>query len=327
MRIRNNIGGQEYIMKDNIGNESKVRIVKNDREEYKSASDIKDIFDRLFKKCLTLSARAVINMINGLYNTDYPLDSIVSYNWTEFLDDKMKKVLADTIITINGQYSYHLEAQMSNDRTIVFRVFEYGFSHAYRTREVAEGSCRLRFPKPVVIYLYYEGKVPDEYTLLLEFDEGKDIYEYKVPVIKLPDISVEEINDRKMVILIPFHLLKLRYWIHNKHMTKSSEELKKLIECDIIGSIEKNHELGNITTADEQKLKHYTLLLCEYLYRNTDSDGLEVLRDMTDHSLMTEVDILCEEYEQKIDGLQKENDGLQKELADYKVRLAKYEKV
>lgn len=93
---------------------------------------IYQIYDKIFKKILTLSSKAVINLINGLFETDYPLDSTIRYNWTEFTDDKLKRILADTILTINDIHSYHMEAQMTKDDSIIFRVFEYGFSHANR---------------------------------------------------------------------------------------------------------------------------------------------------------------------------------------------------
>ena len=98
------------------------------------STKIVTIYDKVFKKILTLSSKAIINLINGLFDTDYPLDSIITYNWTEFEDDNLKKILADTIITINGKDSYHLEAQMTKDDEIVFRVLEYGFSHANRNK-------------------------------------------------------------------------------------------------------------------------------------------------------------------------------------------------
>ena len=217
----------------------------------------------------------------------------------------------------------------------MLRVFEYGYGHANRTREVEKGKCFLRFPEPVIIYLYYESSVPDEYTLELGFEKGGKRVEYKVPVVKLPEISAEEINRRHMVILIPFHLLKLRYWIKDKKMTKSPEELRYLINHDIIGSIDENYKLGNITHADALKLKRYTQMLCEYLYVNTDAEGMEVLRKMTDQSFMTDVDVLCENYEEKLeaaekkadelqkdkDEFQKDNDELQKQVAAYKERF------
>ncbi|MCM1180892.1 MAG: hypothetical protein NC347_11585, partial [Clostridium sp.] len=91
---------------------------------------ITQIYDKTIKKILTLSSTAVVNLINGLFDTDYPKDSTITYNWTEFTNDKLKRILADTILTINGKNSYHIEAQMEKDETIIFRVFEYGYRHA-----------------------------------------------------------------------------------------------------------------------------------------------------------------------------------------------------
>ncbi|MCI7790173.1 MAG: hypothetical protein MR531_05280 [Lachnospiraceae bacterium] len=68
------------------------------------------IYDKIFKKVLTLSSKAVINFINGLFETQYSTDAKVTYNWTEFHDDNLKRILADTIITIDGCHSYHIEA-------------------------------------------------------------------------------------------------------------------------------------------------------------------------------------------------------------------------
>ena len=276
--------------------------------EEKIIEEIHQIFDKVFKKVITLSAKSVVHLINGLFGTDYPPDSTVEYNWTEFQDDMLKRILADTIITINGRHAYHLEAQIEKDNAIVFRIFAYGFGHADRNRNVEDGEYILNFPRPAVIYLYYEGQVPDEYVLKLCFEEGREEYQYHVPVIKLPEISAEELNDRKMVILIPFHLLKLRkmvkrYSAKMKRGENAQEdflrELKRLIQDDIIGSIEANHKVGNITTEDAYKLRRYTQQLWEYIQTHTEE--LKEVEEMTDESFMTDIDILCEEYEEKIE--------------------------
>ncbi len=57
------------------------------KKEFTGDSDrIVHIYDRMFKKILTLSARAVIGLINGLFGTEYPPDSTITYNWTEHHD-------------------------------------------------------------------------------------------------------------------------------------------------------------------------------------------------------------------------------------------------
>lgn len=74
------------------------------------AQPISHIYDKVFKKILTLSSKAVVNMINGLFDTDYPTDSIITYHWTEFQDNELRRILADTILTLNDKDSYHIEA-------------------------------------------------------------------------------------------------------------------------------------------------------------------------------------------------------------------------
>lgn len=283
-----------------------------------SSDEIYQIFDKVFKKIITLSSKAVVNLINGLFGTDYPLDSTITYNWTEFVDDNMKRVLADTIITINGKHSYHLEAQMEKDNSIVFRVFEYGFGHASRNRIQESGRWVMRFPKPMIIYLYYEGKVPDEYSLILEFDEGSDSYEYKVPVLKLPEVSSKELSDRQMIILVPFHVLKLRYALKQGSYFP---ELPKLILDDIIANINENVQLGNITLEDSLKLKRCCMGVSNYLSKN--HEKLEWLRDITDESLMTDNDILRKEHEDAIDDMRKEHE---KEIQEKNRQLAEMKK-
>lgn len=268
---------------------------KLNKNVQESSEEIYQIFDKVFKKILTLSSKAVINLINGMFGTDYPLESSIVYNWTEFVDDNLKRILADTILTINGINAYHLEAQMERDNSIVFRVFEYSYSHANRTHTEVDGNYVLRFPRPMVIYLYYEGIVPDEYTLKLEFEEGKNVYEYKVPVLKLPEISPQELSDQKMIILIPFHVLKLRYAL-KRGTFQDVNTLKSYILDDIIGHINKNVQLDNITLEDALKLKRYLLQLCNYLSKH--HKELEGMPDMTDESFMTDIDILCKNHEE-----------------------------
>jgi hypothetical protein len=263
------------------------------------------IYDKTFKKVLTLSSTAVINLINGLFNTHYPTDSKVTYNWTEFEDDKLKKVLADTIITINDRYSYHMEAQIENDDDIVFRVFEYSFSHALRTREHEGDKYVLQFPKPIIIYLDHAGTIPSEYTLTLDFGEQGEFC-YRVPTLDFQNISIEEINEKKLVILIPFHLLKLRHIMRKKRTEENKQALIHLIEDDIIGSINKNLSAGNITMEDARKLYTYTQMLYHHIYSRYEE--LEDVSDMTDESFMTEVDIIYEEIH-KLEAVIEEKDS------------------
>ena len=254
------------------------------------------IFDRIFKKILTLSNVAIINLINGLFKTDYPLDSTVTYHWNEFVkEDTLERRLADTILTINHKYTYHLEAQMQKDKTIVFRVFEYGYLHAIQEHD--RNHSVLHLPEPIIIYLYYEGAVPDEYVLNLNFGNQGN-FQYKVKTFKFLDTTVEELNQNKMIILIPFQLLKLRKLLEKERSEENLELLKNLIQHDIISSINKNLRLGNITQDDARRLKRLAHRLYTHLYSHYEE--MEVLNDMTDESLMLDVDVFIKERDEAL---------------------------
>ncbi len=266
--------------------------------------EINQIFDKTFKKVLTLSSKAVIRFVNGLFETDYPLDSTITYNWTEFEDKELKRILADTIITINSQYSYHIEAQVTEDNAIVFRMFDYGYAHASRTRIVEKDRMVLQFPEPKIIYLYSEGVVPEEYTLELNFGT-QGTFEYHVSILQLMQMSTEELNQKGMVILIPFELLKLRKLLKKSRSKENIVALKELLRDDIIGSINSNYEMGNISYSDAASLRAFTKIMYNQIYYNQ-YEELEEMDAMTDESYMTDIDLIIKEQDEKWEEVIKE---------------------
>lgn len=151
----------------------------------------------------------------------------------------------------------------------------------------------MRFPEPKVIYLYAEGIIPNTYSLILDFGT-QGTFEYCVDTVQLEKISVKELNQRKMIILIPFYLLSLQKIIRKKRSKENLEQLKKLIFNDILGSIEMNYEYGNITMDDASRLKNLTIALYRHLYANYEE--MEDLNDMTDESLILEYDIFLKKH-------------------------------
>lgn len=265
------------------------------------------IYDKIFKKILTLSSTAVINLINGMFDTNYSTDSTITYNWTEFADNDLRRILADTIITINAVNSYHLEAQMTEDEDIIFRVFDYGYAHATRNSIKNISSGLLRFPEPKIIYLYTKSPAPDRYDLILDFGT-QGTFLYQVSTFKYLETSPEELTRRKMIILIPFELLKLRDAMKQERSPENLELLKNLIQNDIIGSINQNLLAGNITIDDARRLRRLTQQLYDHIYSHYEE--MEELNEMTDESLMLDIDMIEKEHEQKLAALAAEKDSV-----------------
>ena len=237
---------------------------------------IRDVI--IAKRCLSISSGCTVSLINGLFDTDYPADSDVTYNWTENVDDGLGKTLADTIVTINGTHSYHCEFQMKKEGAIILRVFEYGFHHAMRNRA---GREVLEFPKPMIVYLY-DGTMPEKYSILIRFDEGTEI-EYSVPVYPYLKRSAENPRERdQLIVLLPFQLLRLRRAIKKERTEENKDALKKIITHDIVEVLEQNVSAGNIAAAEKDEIIELTQHLYRHIYGKYSNEMSEVNQTMND---------------------------------------------
>lgn len=270
---------------------------------------IYQIYDRIFKRIFTLSNLAIVNMINGLFYTNYPPDSTVTYPNKEFINTMLKKRIADMFVTINGTHTYHLEAQIQKDNNIVLRVIDYGFQYALAN---SDDEINLRFPEPMVIYLSNENNIPEESVIYLDFGtQGK--FEYRVKNFVYLKHDTVELNQRKLVILIPFQLLHLKEIIHKKPTRENFLKLQELIQHDILESVEANLKVGNITLEDANQLRELTRQLYDHLYVHYyEIGGCEDMKPLLEGALELPMD----KYRIRIDELERENERIRKEAEE-----------
>lgn len=286
--------------------------------------EIYQIYDRIFKRIFNLSDIAIINLINGIFETNYPLNSKVSFPNKEYVNRNLKRKFADLFIVINGDV-YHIEAQMTKDETIVLRAFEYCFYNALENRESDDV---LKFPEPVVIYLDDIENVPETSTLTIEFGK-QESFVYRVNNFLYQKKEIEELNQKKMVILIPFQLLKLRSLIAKEPSKDNFNKLKKLIAHDILDSIRENLKAGNITESDADQLKELTTQLFDHIYHHYDAlGGYEEVRPLLDGAIELPLDkyrYQIDELEQKKAMLEKENSELETEKTNLEIEKTNLE--
>ncbi len=171
--------------------------------------------------------------------------------------------------------------------------------------------------------LYNEEKVPEQYLLTLDFGT-QGAFEYHVPVMKLLETSFEELNKKKMAILLPFMLLKLRKSIEQGRTEKNLSALKMLVDTGIMESIKENLEAGNITEYDCVRLARYTKMLYDHLYSSYEE--MEEMNEMMDESFMTDVDIMIRDIERKDEEIERQKAEIEKQKAEIERRDAEIEK-
>ena len=268
---------------------------KNNRND----ENIAQIYDKIFKRILTLSNVAVINFINGIFNKTFPKDSKLTYNWTENIKNSLDKTIADTIITVNDTEKFHAEVQINNDSTIALRVFDYGYQDALKYRKTESDRIILEFPQSKVIFLEHSSTTPDEVILELSFGK-QGSFEYRIPAMKFLDYSIDELNNQKLVILLPLYLLKLRREIEKEQSTENALKLKALINDGIIRSIEDNETAGNITHDDTIILIGLLEKLYTHLYGGIKKFKEEGVKDMIAEKLILKTDRIIYEKDKEI---------------------------
>ena len=112
--------------------------------------------------------------------------------------------------------------------------------------------------------------------------------------------------------------------LEKERTAENLNALKNLVQKDIIGSIQKNYEVGNITGSDVGRLMQLTKKLYRYLY--SEYEQMEVIEEM-DESLILEYEDLDRKYAE-IDRRQAENEKKLREYGDieekYKETEEKY---
>jgi hypothetical protein len=257
------------------------------------------IFDAIFKKLMMLSNRAVICLINGLFNASHPVDSAIEYPTTEYISDDLKRQMLDILILIDSANLYHIEAQIDDDKNMVVRMFNYGLAVGFRNKGVSDDVIHIKFPEHKVIYWETTKASPDHITLKLELPDTT--VEYRLRSMKFLDYSIRHLEDQGLVVLIPFHLLKLRKQIES---AKTSEQRTVLagqmneIVRELALAVRRSEMSGFITNDDAAVILGLTDRLFKELYRDRYKEFKEA-EDMLQGALRTQMDVMREEMQSK----------------------------
>jgi hypothetical protein len=175
--------------------------------------DTFNIFDLIFKKLLRISRKAVICLINAQFHTNYPLDSPVEYLNTEHISKHLGRLFSDSVIMIDRKHLYHFEAEIRNKPDMVLRMFIYGFEIGREHRDTnpakKTSGIVICFPQAKIFYWAPNSKTPDKLSLTLVFPDSTS-HEFTAETYKPLEHSIAELEEQRMVLLLPFHVLKLR---------------------------------------------------------------------------------------------------------------------
>jgi hypothetical protein len=189
-----------------------------------------NIYDGAFRTILNDCRKLIIPVINEIFDEHYTGEEEIRFFPNEhFLDQQDaadKERITDTNFQIIGRIvkKYHLECESSlPDGKITIRLFEYDAQIALDEGEVTEETLTVTFPNTAVMYLRAYKKTPDKMKYVIITPGGT--VQYDVPIMKVQSYSLDEIFEKRLLMLIPFYIFS-----HEKSFSEYNNNEQKLEE-------------------------------------------------------------------------------------------------
>ena len=218
------------------------------------------LWDEIMKALVYTMPEQLFPLIEEVYGITYPKGTSIQFLSTEQpvfpnnTEEAVTSQFMDLSVLINGTDYYHIECQMKNDHQMVIRMLSYDLHFAMQhceTEQDAAGEMILRFPRSVVLYPEKNRKIPDRLRCRIIFQDGSE-HTYQVPTVKMQDYTLEEIQQKHLILFIPYVLLRLRPQLESRNGIRK-EELTSLVNSVIV-ILNEEVELGNITELQQKDI-------------------------------------------------------------------------
>lgn len=179
------------------------------------------------------SALGTVNSLRGLYKgVEIPTEIALTLGRTESVRKGLglERLQGDLVFEETPRdpqpevQDFLMEFQIKHDRKLGLRVFNYGQAHAQRNAELSKngGETWQRFPEARVIYVG-PPPFPPETLHVRTVMHGSEIT-YEIPVYSVLGHTVDEMEQDKLHLLMPFQVLRRR---KEASSAKTTEERRK----------------------------------------------------------------------------------------------------
>ena len=214
-------------------------------------------YDDVFRTLLTDCTELMIPVVNEIFHTNYTGKETICLLQNEHfikmpdgseqerITDSSFEIIRETTEQTFLRKRYHIECQSTEDGSMIIRMFEYDTQLALENRELTSDTLTVRFPDSAIVSLRHTKNTPEVMTVKVLTPGSK--VAYTVPVLKVKRYTVNELFEKKLFFLIPFHIFA--YEKDFKELEQNSEKLKQLAAeyASIKKRLEISCETGELT--------------------------------------------------------------------------------
>ena len=195
-------------------------------------------YDDVFRTLLTDCTELMILVVNEIFHTDYTgKETIFLLQNEHFIkmpngseqeritDSSFEIIRKETSPELQIQRKrYHIECQSTEDGSMIIRMFEYDVQLALENKEMTADTLTVRFPDSAIVSLRHSKNTPEVMTVKVQTPGGR--ISYTVPVLKVKRYTINELFEKKLFFLIPFHIFA--YEKDFKELEENKKKLKQL---------------------------------------------------------------------------------------------------
>ena len=208
------------------------------------------IYDDAFHTMLVECSRLILPLINEVFGEHYTgKEKIIFLQNEHYVRDpegKTQERITDSNFKVIGETEkkYHWECQSTADDSMLVRFFEYDALMALDDAQTERSVLRVTFPHSAVLFLRSGKTTPEEMRIEIETPGGE--VGYPVHVMKAQDYTLEDIFEKNLLFLIPYHIFS--YESRFQEYNREEGKLRSLQEeyRRIAGHLEKLSEQGEL---------------------------------------------------------------------------------
>lgn len=165
-------------------------------------------YDDIFCTMMSDCKRLFIPLINEFFGKAYSFDMNITMTRSEHYMQKsgnQKERVLDFHLAIDGE-PYRVEYQSNQDGSILIRVWENGSLFVPNNSQYDEETNELHvnLSRVAILYLRSNENTPDHSNIFIATPGGPCCF--RTPNLEASDYGIDEIFEKKLYFLIPFHL-------------------------------------------------------------------------------------------------------------------------
>ena len=234
-------------------------------------------YDDVFRTLLTDCTELMIPVVNEIFHTDYTGKETICLLQNEHFikmpngseqeritDSSFEIIRKETSPELQIQRKrYHIECQSTEDGSMIIRMFEYDVQLALENKEMTADTLTVRFPDSAIVSLRHSKNTPEVMTVKVQTPGGR--ISYTVPVLKVKRYTINELFEKKLFFLIPFHIFA--YEKDFKELEENNKKLKQLEAeyASIRERLEIACQMGDLTECPKVAILNMSHKVIEHL--------------------------------------------------------------